>query len=57
MMHIQVGIVGAGPSGLMRSHSLQRIESLVIERSSREHLQPRLRTGVLEHGTVLGEHA
>lgn len=53
-MRTQVGIVGAGPAGLMLSHMLhlEGIESVVIERASREHVQSRLRAGVLEHGTV-----
>src|SRR6202521_2752171 len=53
-MRTQVGIVGAGPAGLMLSHllHLQGIESIVIEARSREHVQDRVRAGVLEQGTV-----
>lgn len=53
-MRTQVGIVGAGPTGLMLSHMLhlEGIESVIIERAKREHVQQRLRAGVLEHGTV-----
>ena len=53
-MRTQVGIVGAGPAGLLLSHllHLQGIESVVVEAKSREHVQGRLRAGVLEHGTV-----
>ncbi|MES2686611.1 MAG: 4-hydroxybenzoate 3-monooxygenase [Pseudomonadota bacterium] len=53
-MRTQVGIVGAGPAGLMLSHMLhlEGIESVIIERASRVHVQSRLRAGVLEHGTV-----
>lgn len=53
-MHTQVGIVGAGPAGLMLSHLLQRqgIESVVIEKYSRSHVEERVRAGVLEQGTV-----
>jgi p-hydroxybenzoate 3-monooxygenase len=53
-MRTQVGIVGAGPAGLMLSHMLhlEGIESIVIERADREHVRQRLRAGVLEHGTV-----
>jgi len=53
-MRTQVGIVGAGPAGLMLSHllHLQGIESVVIEARSREHVQERVRAGVLEQGTV-----
>jgi p-hydroxybenzoate 3-monooxygenase len=50
----QVGIVGAGPAGLMLSHllHLQGIESVVIEDRSRQHVEERVRAGVLEHNTV-----
>lgn len=50
----QVGIVGAGPSGLMLSHLLHLagIESVVIEQGNREHIGTRLRAGGLEHGSV-----
>lgn len=50
----QVGIIGAGPAGLMLSHLLARlgIESVVVERRSREYIEKRVRAGVLEQGTV-----
>ena len=50
----QVGIVGAGPAGLFLGHLLDRegIDSVIIERSSREHVIERVRAGVLEQGTV-----
>ncbi|HWZ82292.1 MAG TPA: 4-hydroxybenzoate 3-monooxygenase [Terriglobales bacterium] len=50
----QVGIVGAGPSGLILSHLLylQGIESLVVENRSRQYVEERVRAGVLEQGTV-----
>jgi p-hydroxybenzoate 3-monooxygenase len=50
----QVGIVGAGPAGLVLSHLLQRegIESVVLEDRSREYVEKRVRAGVLEQGTV-----
>jgi p-hydroxybenzoate 3-monooxygenase len=50
----QVGIVGAGPAGLTLSHLLARegIESVVLEDRSREHVEHRVRAGVLEQGTV-----
>ena len=55
-MHLrtQVGIVGAGPAGLLLSHllHLQGIESVVIEKCSRDHVEHRVRAGVLEQGTV-----
>jgi p-hydroxybenzoate 3-monooxygenase len=49
-----VGIVGAGPAGLLLGHllHLQGIESVVLEDRSREHVEQRIRAGVLEHGTV-----
>jgi p-hydroxybenzoate 3-monooxygenase len=53
-MRTQVGIVGAGPAGLMLSHllHLQGIESVVLEASSRQRIEERIRAGVLEQGTV-----
>ena len=53
-MHTQVGIIGAGPAGLVLSHLLHRqgIESVIIESRSRAYVEQRVRAGVLEHGTV-----
>jgi p-hydroxybenzoate 3-monooxygenase len=50
----QIGIVGAGPAGLMLAHllHLQGIESIVLENRSREYCETRIRAGVLEHGTA-----
>jgi p-hydroxybenzoate 3-monooxygenase len=50
----QVGIVGAGPAGLLLSHllHLQGIESVVLESRSREAVEQTIRAGVLEQGTV-----
>jgi p-hydroxybenzoate 3-monooxygenase len=50
----QVGIVGAGPAGLLLAHLLGRhgIESVVLEARSREYIERRVRAGVLEQGTV-----
>ena len=50
----QVGIVGAGPAGLMLAHllHLEGISSVVIEARSREHVETRVRAGVLEQGTA-----
>ena len=50
----EVGIVGAGPAGLLLSHLLARagIGSVVLEDKSREHVENRIRAGVLEQGTV-----
>jgi p-hydroxybenzoate 3-monooxygenase len=50
----QVGIVGAGPAGLVLSHLLHRqgIHSVVVEARARQHCEQRVRAGVLEQGTV-----
>ena len=50
----QVGIVGAGPAGLLLSHLLHRagIESIVLENRSREYVEHRVRAGVLEQAPV-----
>ena len=55
MVHsTQVAIIGAGPSGLLLSQLLSRagIDSIVLERESREHVQGRIRAGLLEWTTV-----
>src|SRR5207253_1142349 len=54
VMRTQVGIVGAGASGLMLGHLLGRagIDSVIIENHTREHVIDRVRAGVLEQGTV-----
>jgi p-hydroxybenzoate 3-monooxygenase len=50
----QVGIVGAGPAGLVLSHllDLAGIESRVLEARTREYVEKRVRAGVLEYGTA-----
>jgi len=50
----QVGIVGAGPAGLLLSHllHLRGIESIVIDSRSRAEIESTIRAGVLEQGTV-----
>jgi p-hydroxybenzoate 3-monooxygenase len=50
----QVGIIGAGPAGLVlaRLLELQGIESVVLEARDREYVQQRVRAGVLEQNTV-----
>ena len=50
----QVGIVGAGPAGLLLSHllHLQGIESIVVEARSRSYIEERIRAGVLEQATA-----
>ena len=51
MMRTQVGIVGAGPAGLMlaRLLHLQGIESIIIENRSRDYIENRIRAGLIEH--------
>jgi p-hydroxybenzoate 3-monooxygenase len=50
-MRTQVGIIGGGPSGLLLSQllHLRGIETVVLEKHSREHVLDRIRAGVLEH--------
>jgi p-hydroxybenzoate 3-monooxygenase len=50
-MRTQVGIVGAGPAGLMlaRLLHLQGIESIIIENRSRNYIENRIRAGLIEH--------
>jgi p-hydroxybenzoate 3-monooxygenase len=50
----QVGIIGAGPAGLLLSQllHLEGIESVVLERRSRSEIEATVRAGVLEQGTV-----
>jgi p-hydroxybenzoate 3-monooxygenase len=50
----QVGIVGAGPAGLVLGQllHLRGIEAVVLEARSREYVEQRVRAGVLEQGTV-----
>ena len=53
-LRTQVGIVGAGPAGLLLGHllHLEGIDSVIVEHRSREHVIERVRAGVLEQGTV-----
>jgi p-hydroxybenzoate 3-monooxygenase len=54
MERTQVGIVGAGPAGLLLSHllALRGIDSVLVENRSREYCEARQRAGLLEKGTV-----
>ncbi len=54
MTRTQVGILGAGPAGLLLAHLLTEagIESVILERHNREHVETRVRAGVLEQGTA-----
>ena len=51
-MKTQVCIIGGGPSGLLLSQllHLEGIETVVLERQSREYVLSRIRAGVLENG-------
>jgi p-hydroxybenzoate 3-monooxygenase len=53
-MRTQVGIVGAGPAGLMLGRLLEQagIEALILENRSRDYVEHRIRAGVLEQGTA-----
>src|SRR6185436_14730487 len=53
-LRTQVGIVGAGPAGLLLSHLLHLagVDSVVLETRSRAEIEATLRAGVLEQGTV-----
>ena len=50
----QVGIVGAGPAGLLLSHllALAGVDSVVVENRTRAYCEARQRAGLLEAGTV-----
>ena len=51
-MKVQVCIIGGGPSGLLLSQllHLKGIDTIVLEKYSRDHVLARIRAGVLEHG-------
>ena len=51
---VQVGIIGAGPAGLLLAHLLKRagIEALVVDNRSRAEIESTIRAGVLEQWTV-----
>lgn len=51
-MRTQVAIIGSGPSGLLLGQLLANagIETVILERSTREHVLGRIRAGVLEEG-------
>lgn len=51
---VQVGIIGAGPAGLMLSLLLARqgIDSVILENRSRSYIEARVRAGLLEQNTV-----
>lgn len=53
-MRTQVVIIGGGPSGLLLSQLLHRkgIDTIVLERKSKEYVLSRIRAGILETGFV-----
>jgi p-hydroxybenzoate 3-monooxygenase len=53
-MRTQVGIIGAGPAGLLLSHllHLRGIDSVVLELRGRDQIESTIRAGVLEQGTM-----
>ena len=53
-MRTQVGIVGAGPAGLLLAQllHLHGVDTVILERRSREYVEGRIRAGVHEQGTV-----
>ena len=53
-MRTQVVIIGAGPAGLLLSQLLHRagVDAVVLEQRSRDHVEGRIRAGVLEQVTV-----
>lgn len=53
-MRTQVAIIGGGPAGLMLAHLLhaEGIGVVVLERQSPDHVQSRIRAGVLEQVTI-----
>ena len=53
-MRTQVAIVGGGPSGLLLGQLLARrgIETVVLERRTKDYVLARIRAGVLERGLV-----
>ena len=53
-MRTQVAIIGGGPAGLLLGQLLHLagIETVILERQSRDHVEGRIRAGVLEQGTV-----
>jgi len=53
-MHVQVAIIGAGPSGLLLAQllDLAGVECILLERRDRDYVEGRIRAGVLEQGTV-----
>ncbi len=53
-MKTEVAIIGSGPAGLMLGHLLRQagVEAVIVERQSRDHVEGRIRAGVLEDTTT-----
>jgi p-hydroxybenzoate 3-monooxygenase len=53
-MRTQVGIVGAGPAGLLLSHMLhlRGVDSVVVDVQTRENIEQTIKAGILEQATV-----
>ena len=53
-MRTQVGIIGAGPAGLLLGQLLHKagIDNVILERRSGDYVLGRIRAGLIEHGTV-----
>lgn len=53
-MRTQVGIIGAGPAGLLLGHLLHRagIDAIILEAKSRAYIEDRIRAGLMEQGSV-----
>jgi p-hydroxybenzoate 3-monooxygenase len=53
-MRTQVGIIGAGPAGLLLGQLLHRmgVDNVILEQRSGEYVLGRVRAGVIEHGMV-----
>jgi p-hydroxybenzoate 3-monooxygenase len=53
-MRTQVVIVGAGPAGLLLGQLLHKhgIDNIILERQTAEHVQGRVRAGVIEQATI-----
>lgn len=53
-MRTQVAIIGGGPSGLLLAQLLYKegVDTIVLERRTKEHVLSRIRAGVLEQGLV-----
>ena len=53
-MRTQVGIIGAGPAGLILAQLLhqQGIDSVILERRSRDNIEGTVKAGILEQTTI-----